>query len=76
MAVFQSIEPNRRKAPALFEARDVTGSWTRSDGYFCRTLKARDKVFGRNCQLVQKKGNRLRFNADKGAGQTAALRIR
>jgi hypothetical protein len=54
----------------------VSGAWTWNDGYFCRTLKAGSRVFARNCQLVQQKGNRIRFIADKGAGQTADLRIR
>jgi hypothetical protein len=54
----------------------VTGAWTWTGGYFCRTLKAGDKVFPRNCQLVQQKPGRVRFIADKGAGDTADLRIR
>jgi hypothetical protein len=55
---------------------DVTGSWTWSDGYFCRTLKAGSRIFARNCQVVQQNGNRIRFIADKGSGDTANLRIR
>jgi hypothetical protein len=54
----------------------VSGAWTWNNGYFCRTLKAGDRVFARNCQLVQQKGNRIRFIADKGTGDTADLRIR
>jgi hypothetical protein len=54
----------------------VTGTWTWSNGYFCRTLKAGSRVFARNCQLVQRQGNSIRFIADKGAGDTADLRIR
>jgi hypothetical protein len=54
----------------------VSGAWTWNDGYFCRTLKAGSKVFARNCQLVQQNGNRVRFIADKGAGDTADLRLR
>jgi hypothetical protein len=54
----------------------VTGAWTWTGGYFCRTLKAGEKVFARNCQLVQQKPGRVRFIADKGAGDTADLRIR
>jgi hypothetical protein len=54
----------------------VTGSWTWSNGYFCRTLKGGGRTFARNCQVVQKKGNRLRFIADQGSGATADLRIR
>jgi hypothetical protein len=54
----------------------VSGAWTWTGGYFCRTLKAGDRVFPRNCQLVQQKPGRVRFIADKGAGDTADLRIR
>ena len=56
--------------------RDISGTWTWNNGYFCRTMQAGDRVFPRNCQLVQQNGNRLRFIADKGAGATADLRIR
>jgi hypothetical protein len=56
--------------------RAVTGTWTWNDGYFCRTMQAGGKVFERNCQVVQQNGTRLRFIADKGAGDTADLRIR
>jgi hypothetical protein len=54
----------------------VSGAWTWNNGYFCRTLKAGDKVFALNCQVVQQNGNRIRFIADKGTGETANLRIR
>ena len=54
----------------------VTGSWTWNNGYFCRTLKAAGRDFARNCQVVQQNGNRIRFIADRGAGDTADLRIR
>jgi hypothetical protein len=56
--------------------REVSGSWTWNAGYFCRTMQAGDRKFPRNCQVVQKKGDRVRFIADKGAGDTADLRIR
>ena len=56
--------------------RDVTGTWTWNGGYFCRTMKAGDQSFARNCQLVQLQGDRLRFIADKGTGAVANLRIR
>ncbi len=54
----------------------VSGAWIWNNGYFCRTLKAADRIFARNCQVVQKNGIRIRFIADKGAGETANLRIR
>jgi hypothetical protein len=53
----------------------VSGAWTWNNGYFCRTLKTGNRVFARNCQVVQQNGDRIRFIADKGAGETANLRI-
>ena len=55
---------------------DVSGEWTWDDGYFCRTMQVGDKVFARNCQVVQNIGDRLRFIADRGAGDVADLRLR
>ncbi len=54
----------------------VSGVWAWNNGNFCRTLKAGDRVFARNCQLVQQYGDRIHFIADKGTGATANLRIR
>ena len=56
--------------------RDVTGRWTWDGGYFCRTMQAGDRVFARDCQVVQHEGDRVRFIADRGAGTTADLRLR
>jgi hypothetical protein len=75
LAVSLNVSPSGSISGRAF-GRTVTGSWTWNDGFFCRTLKAGDSVFPRNCQLVQRKANRVRFIADKGAGDTADLRIR
>jgi hypothetical protein len=56
--------------------RDVTGAWTWDGGFFCRTMQAGDRSFARNCQQVLLDGDRLRFIADRGAGDVADLRIR
>lgn len=56
--------------------REVTGAWTWDDGFFCRTMQAGDRTFARNCQVVQRQGDRVRFIADRGAGDVADLRIR
>ena len=54
----------------------VTGSWTWEKGYFCRVMQAGSRTFARNCQLVQRRGDVIRFVADKGYGDTADLRLR
>lgn len=56
--------------------REVTGTWTWEDGYFCRTLDAGDRQFPRNCQLVELDGTTVRFTADRGQGDIADLRLR
>jgi hypothetical protein len=55
--------------------RDISGNWTWDGGYFCRTMKAGDTLFERNCQVVQQKDGRIRFIADKGTGSIADLRL-
>ena len=55
----------------------VTGAWRWSDGYFCRDLFwGEDDLGGPNCQMVEVRGNTVRFTSDRGAGQFADLRLR
>ena len=54
----------------------VTGAWQWRDGYFCRSLYYGQRNLGDNCQLVQKRGDTLRFTLDRGAGDYADLRLR
>jgi hypothetical protein len=75
LGVSLSVSPSGSISGRAFGST-VSGAWTWTGGYFCRTLKAGDKVFARNCQLVQQKAGRIRFIADKGTGSTADLRIR
>jgi hypothetical protein len=64
------------KRPLFLFGSTVTGTWTWTNGYFCRTLKAASRSFSLNCQLVQTKAGRIRFVADRGKGDTADLKIR
>jgi hypothetical protein len=75
LGVSLTVSPSGNISGRAFGS-DVIGAWTWNNGYFCRTLKAGSKVFTRNCQVVQTNGNRIRFIADKGAGDTADLRVR
>jgi hypothetical protein len=75
LGVSLSVSPSGSISGRAFGST-VSGAWTWNNGFFCRTLKAGEKVFARNCQLVQQKPGRVRFIADKGAGDTADLRIR
>jgi hypothetical protein len=54
----------------------VTGRWTWQDGFFCRTLETMLRDFPRNCQTVERRGNVIRFRADRGQGDVADLSLR
>lgn len=56
---------------------DVTGNWEWQDGYFCRDLTWGGDPLGYNCQLVEVQGDtKIRFTVDRGAGNSAAFRLR
>lgn len=57
--------------------RAVTGSWSWDEGgWFCRRLGWGRQSWPLNCQLVTRDGDRLRFTADRGTGDSATLRLR
>lgn len=56
--------------------RPVTGAWRWNGGLFCRDLYFGQTDLGPNCQVVQKKGDTLRFIADEGKGDYADLRLK
>lgn len=55
--------------------RRVTGAWRWDSGYFCRELNWGGSPYDSNCQLVQVRGDVLRFTSDKGAGIYADLKL-
>ncbi len=56
--------------------RKVTGAWRWDGGFFCRDLAFGDEPLEPNCQVVERRGETLRFIADRGAGDHADLRLR
>ena len=54
----------------------VTGTWEWENGLFCRTLDSAIRSFPRNCQTVAVQGDVVRFQADRGSGDVADLRLR
>jgi hypothetical protein len=53
----------------------VTGAWRWENGYFCRDLFYGGDDLGANCQLVELRGETLRFTSDRGQGDYADLRL-
>lgn len=75
LGISLTVLPDGRITGRAF-GKPVTGKWTWSGGYFCRDLNFGDQALGNNCQTVEKRGNALRFIADRGAGDYADLRLR
>jgi hypothetical protein len=55
--------------------REVRGIWEWRDGFFCRDFMGED-LLGYDCQTVELRGDRLRFTAGDGSGETLDLRLR
>lgn len=56
--------------------RQIVGEWRWEDGYFCRDLFWGKRDLGSNCQEVTLRGQKLRFQSDRGTGDHADLTIR
>lgn len=55
---------------------DVTGRWSWQDGYFCREMDWSGMPIPYNCQLVELRGDEMRFTVDRGAGEAARFALR
>ena len=54
----------------------ITGSWWWNDGYFCREMDWSGTPVPYNCQLVERRGDDIRFTVDKGKGDSARFALR
>ena len=56
---------------------EITGSWSWTDGYFCREMDWSGMEIDFNCQLVEAEGiDKMRFTVDQGKGDSAVFRLR
>ena len=55
---------------------DLTGTWDWKDGYFCRQMDWSGMDIPFDCQLVEARGEEVRFTVDKGEGDSALFRLR
>lgn len=75
LGVSLKVLPDGRIQGRAF-GRDVTGEWRWQGGFFCRVMRAGSTVVPDDCQAVLRRGDTLRFVAERGAGQYADLRLR
>ncbi|OYU20076.1 MAG: dihydrodipicolinate reductase [Rhodobacteraceae bacterium PARR1] len=54
----------------------VTGKWDWQDGFFCREMDWSGTPIPYNCQLVERRGDDIRFTVDKGKGDSARFALR
>ena len=53
-----------------------SGDWNWNGGYFCRDLYLSGRELDMdNCQLVEVRGDTLRFTSDRGTGDSADLEL-
>ncbi|ARE40471.1 hypothetical protein RGUI_2330 [Rhodovulum sp. P5] len=74
LGVKLTVTPGGQIAGRAF-GKPVVGDWSWKGGYFCRDLNFGDEDLGYNCQLVQVRGQTVRFTSDRGAGRHADLRL-
>jgi len=53
----------------------VTGDWAWKDGLFCRKMDWSGYPIEYDCQLVEKRGEKLRFTSQAGRGRHADFRL-
>ena len=75
MGITLTVLPDGRIEGRAF-GRPVKGDWRWQGGLFCRDLTFGERDLGPNCQVVQRRGDTLRFIADEGRGDYADLRLR
>jgi hypothetical protein len=75
LGITLNVSPDGRITGRAF-GKPVKGDWSWNGGFFCRSLFFGDENLGDNCQTVEKRGQSLRFTADRGAGDFADLRLR
>jgi hypothetical protein len=75
LGITLNVSPDGRISGRAF-GKPVKGDWAWKGGFFCRTLYFGDENLGDNCQVVEKRGQSLRFTADQGQGDYADLRLR
>ncbi len=68
------VSPDGRIQGRAF-GKPVTGAWDWNGRYFCRDLFYGEQNLGQNCQLVQLRGQTIRFTSDQGTGDSADLRL-
>ena len=75
LGITLNVSPDGRITGRAF-GKPVKGDWSWKQGLFCRTLYFGEQNLGENCQVVEKRGQSLRFTADQGKGDFADLRLR
>lgn len=55
---------------------EVVGNWIWEAGFFCREMAWGDRAIPYNCQLVEARGDEMRFTSDQGTGEAASFKLR
>lgn len=58
-----------------FGGKNLTGTWSWDDRYYCRTARLGNKKIALNCQTVTVSGDKVTFGRNKGLGKKSKYRL-
>lgn len=53
----------------------LSGAWYWRDRFFCRTAKLDGEELGLDCEIIEIRGNQMRYTRDKGKGETSVVLV-
>ena len=58
-----------------FRDRELTGTWTWEDGYFCRSVMLGNKDLPDDCQVITVSGDKVTYIRNRGEGKGLTYQI-
>ncbi|WP_193142759.1 MULTISPECIES: hypothetical protein [unclassified Meridianimarinicoccus] len=53
----------------------LSGQWYWEDGYFCRTASLDGEDLGLDCEIIEYRGDSMRYTRNKGEGEASVVAI-
>lgn len=69
-----TIHGNGRISGRIGDSR-LTGAWYWQDRYFCRTAELDGEDLGLDCEIIETRGNQMRYIRHKGKGEASVVLV-
>ena len=60
----------------MVDGEPLTGRWTWSDCYFCRTAELAGEDLGRDCEIIEVREDEMRYTRNMGKGEATIVRLK